>query len=395
MTSARPVVFLHIGAMKTGTTYLQTLLQGNRKKLREHGFLLPGKQGDFTRGARDVLGITGNDEALRARVDGVWQALTDEMRAWDGSASLYSMEFLSFANKRKAKRILRSLHGVDVHVVLTVRDSLGALPAQWQTYSRNRGTVSWPDFAVEVREGTDGPALKTFHRAQDVIRMLDVWTPLVSEDRFHVVTVPPSSAPRDLLWERFAGLVGVDPATVRTDKVRGNPSLGYASSDLLRRANPAMAGVRLSAYQKVVRYAGREVLAARREAEPKHRLDEATAAFAAAWNADVRERLVHGGVHVVGDLEDLPTVADPARLDAGDRPEDVDPDLVADAALGARVGLRAWADTRDLALPAGDSAAWSEAEAAGEPIVSEGLTEDGVRPVREVATLLRMLATAD
>lgn len=394
MSSPRPVAFLHIGAMKTGTTYLQTLLQGNRKRLREHGFLLPGKQGDFTRGARDVLGITGNDEALRERVEGIWQALTDEMRTWDGDASLYSMEFLSFANTRKAKRILRSLHGVDVHVVLTVRDSLGAVPAQWQSYSRNRGSVSWPDFAIEVREGTDGPALRTFRRAQDVIRMLDVWTPLVPKDRFHVVTVPPSPAPRELLWERFAGVVGVEPAVVRTDKVRSNPSLGYASSDLLRRVNPALAGVRLSAYQKVVRYAGREVLAPRREAEPKHRLDEATAAFASAWNGDVREHLVRGGVHVVGDLEDLPTVADPARLDAGDRPVGVDPVLVTEAADAARAGLRAWAEAREVALPAPGSAGWREVEAAGEPIVSAGLSEDGVRAVREVATLLRLLAIA-
>lgn len=395
MSGRRPVVVLHIGAMKTGTTYLQSLLHGNRKTLRSHGYLVPGKQGDFTRGARDVLGITGNDEALRARVDGVWQGLTDEMRAWDGAASLYSMEFLSFADKRKAKRILRSLPGMDVHVVLTVRDSLGALPAQWQTYCRNRGAVSWPDFAAEVREGVAGPALKTFRRAQDVIRMLDVWTPLVAEDRFHVITVPPSSAPRELLWERFAGLVGLDPSVVRTDKVRSNPSLGYASSDMLRRANPALAGVRLSAYQKVVRYTGREVLAPRRDAEPKHRLDEATAAFAAAWNADVRERLVRGGVRVVGDLEDLPIAADPGRLDTGDRPVGVDPSLVADAADAARTGLRAWADERDVALPAPDSGAWREVESAGEPIVADGLGEDDARGVREVATLLRLLATAD
>ena len=40
--SSSPVVFLHIGAMKTGTTYLQQVLIQNKEALADHGYLFPG-----------------------------------------------------------------------------------------------------------------------------------------------------------------------------------------------------------------------------------------------------------------------------------------------------------------------------------------------------------------
>ena len=36
-------VYLHIGAPKTGTTYLQEVLFTNRARLAEHGVLYPGE----------------------------------------------------------------------------------------------------------------------------------------------------------------------------------------------------------------------------------------------------------------------------------------------------------------------------------------------------------------
>ncbi len=36
-------IFLHIGAPKSGTTYLQTVLWANRENLRRQGLLMPGR----------------------------------------------------------------------------------------------------------------------------------------------------------------------------------------------------------------------------------------------------------------------------------------------------------------------------------------------------------------
>ncbi len=51
---------LHVGAMKSGTSYLQSRLFANKAELAERGLLLPGSGwGDQVRGVLDVLGRRG------------------------------------------------------------------------------------------------------------------------------------------------------------------------------------------------------------------------------------------------------------------------------------------------------------------------------------------------
>ena len=48
-------VFLHVGAPKSGTTFLQTVLWDNRKRLADNGVLVPGRTlFDFNRAATAV-----------------------------------------------------------------------------------------------------------------------------------------------------------------------------------------------------------------------------------------------------------------------------------------------------------------------------------------------------
>ena len=48
--SGAPRIVLHIGAMKTGTTFLQQLLADHRTPLAEHGFQVPRDQALALRG---------------------------------------------------------------------------------------------------------------------------------------------------------------------------------------------------------------------------------------------------------------------------------------------------------------------------------------------------------
>src|SRR4051812_22374835 len=52
----RPVTYLHIGAPKSGTTYLQKTLWNNRAALRDRGVLYPGP--DFFSHTHAVLDLT-------------------------------------------------------------------------------------------------------------------------------------------------------------------------------------------------------------------------------------------------------------------------------------------------------------------------------------------------
>lgn len=348
---AEPAVLLHIGAMKTGTTYVQNLLKANRKALRQQGWLVPGGP-LVTGGVREVMGLT--DAGVRAGAAmPKWDQVCAQAREFDGAGSLISMEFLSYAGPERAQRVLEGFGADRVHVVLTVRDARGALPSQWQSYSRNGGEFAWPDFARELtRTGrrNASPAVKTFHRTQDIPRMLRVWGDLLPQERLTVVTVPPSGSAPDELWLRFCHAAGVSAeGTQVDDSAFGNPALGYGSVELLRRVNAAgLKQVRPSAYRKVVRYVARNHLIPLRAGESRPQLDRATAEFALDLNrrtlAGIREHAV-----LVGRTEELPTEADTADLPDAPAPA---PDAeVAAAAEAARRGMLRWFADHDVEPP--------------------------------------------
>ncbi len=375
---AEPELLLHIGAMKTGTTYLQNLLSSNREALKQQGWQVP-RAPLVAAAAREVLGLT---DAGPAGLDSTptWDRLGEQLRSWTGTGSLVSMEFLSYARAGQAERILEGLTGTRVSVLLTVRDAAGALPSQWQSYSRNGGAVTWPEFASGITHrvrGTQTPVTRTFDRTQDIPRMLRVWGALMPPDRFTVVTVPPSSAPTDLLWQRFCEGAGVDPSTTQVDaSAYGNPGLGYGSCELLRRINAAgLRDVRPSAYRKVVRAIARRHLVPLRTTESKPRLDQDTAKFAARLNRRTRSGIKRHA-RLIGTFEDLPDRPRTEGLDPGPEPAQVpDAEVWAAAAVAHAGALTLLADLGITAPPG-----------SGEP------ASDLEQAIDQLATLLRLAA---
>jgi hypothetical protein len=311
-------VFLHIGPMKTGTTFLQELMVANKDRLAAAGYLFPGDTwARQVRGTRDVLGLDQWDPRFRATTAGAWERLVAEILAHTGTASVVSMEFLSFARRRGAARVVRSLQPAEVHVVLTVRDALDTIPSLWQTAVYNGSAASWPQFMRSVRKaaGVRGRlgrlprdrSLREFLDAQDVARILRTWGGLVPAQRLHVVTVPPRGSEPGLLWSRFARAVGVDPGVCSEPATRSNASLGYASTDLLRRVNRAVGRLPPSDYNATLKeYLALKVLAGRRHLEGRPGPDPRTREFAARWNERVRSAITASGAGLTGDLDDLP-----------------------------------------------------------------------------------------
>jgi hypothetical protein len=374
--------------MKTGTTYLQELMATNRDALAAAGYLFPGEYWiEQDRAVRDVLGFSPDDARLAAESRGMWPRLTDQMKAHRGKASVLSMEFLSFAGVEQARRVVETFPDRDLHVILTVRDAAAVVPAQWQTTCRNGGKVTWPDFLKGVRRvvAGDGPArgsaARMFQRTQGIPRMLEVWAPLVGRDHLHVVTVPPRGSDPSLLWERFASVVGVDPAVCSEPPPFSNPSLGYASSELLRRVNVELGPVSRSDYDRVVKGPlARTILVPRSEGEPPVTLGPAGHRLAARWNRQVRSAVKDSGVPVVGKLTDLPTRRpEPADTEAAAAPTD---EQIVAAAATAWDGLLALADELRSELPAAPPVAWERSR-----------WEDGPDPagvaVTEVTELVR------
>lgn len=335
--TGRPVLWLHVGPMKTGTTYLQQLVYANREALATAGLVLPGERWSRqVRGVQDVMGLDRFDRHVRREAAGAWAALLEEVRADPGRVSLISVEFLSFASPRKARQVLRTLDGVDVRVLMTVRDMTSALPSQWQTLVHNGATFSWPDYlrGVPAAGGRRFPlavarrrATRQFRRTQDLGRMVRAWQAAVPPGAVHVVTVPRRTAGPDELWRRVASVIGVDPAAATEPPPATNPSLGYASVELVRRINLHLGRIPRSEYNWTLKETvALRHLSGRAQQDGRVPLVRPAYDLGLAWNAAARQALA-AGVQVTGDLDvDLPVRPDPeqrARLPQEPPPPDL------------------------------------------------------------------------
>jgi len=194
-----------------------------------------------------------------------------------------------------------------------VRDATRALPSQWQTHVRSGGTIPWPKFATDVSQllrteaGEQRRGARIFLRTQGIPRMLEAWGSTVPAGRLHVLTVPPAGSDPWLLWQRFAHIIGVDPAVCSVPPMTTKPSLGYPSAELMRRLNASLGKIPKHEYRHTLKVGvGLDILPQRAALERPAQLDEATAQFAVSWNGHVRSAIRASGAHVVGDLDELP-----------------------------------------------------------------------------------------
>jgi hypothetical protein len=310
----RSSVFLHVGAMKTGTTFLQHTMLEHRHELLQAGVLFPTEDDQWrlqVDAVRERAGPRIPD--IGRDVSGAWERLLAQVSRHRG-VSVVSMEFLSFLRPPEARAFVQGLAGADVHVILTVRDARRVIPGTWQTAARNGGAAPWPDYVADLTGDRASSARHAFRRTQGVPRMLRAWSSAVERGHLHVVTVPPPSAPRELLWRRFATAAGFDPDIVTEPATRTNAALGYPSADLIRRVNLSLGDRR--GWRQLYRDSAKRVLATgilsqRRSVETPVAADERTAAFGAAWNGRVLTALEaamsRGAATLVGDPADLPT----------------------------------------------------------------------------------------
>jgi len=338
--STGPKVLLHIGEPKTGTTFLQHVMWRNRDELSAQGVVLPGHHPqDHYRASQDLRGIPKLASDPAGSWTGEWEILARQAQQAP-RVGVISHELFSAADPEQAERAVRSLEPAEVHVVITVRDMATLLPAEWQETVKHRnakGFTEWLEDVIDRESYSADRRQWWFWRVHDTMAILGIWAQYVPPQRIHVITVPPRGSDNALLWQRFAALLDVDPASVDISRARPNASLGLPEIEFLRRLNAVLPeevpdwfymwnvkeGVAHRALAARPRE-GRLVIPAEREEW-------------AAKQADVLiEALSESDYDVVGDVDELRPlpVTEPAASSA-----DPPAELVLDAAVHAAAAM--------------------------------------------------------
>lgn len=322
-------VVLHVGLMKSGTTFVQQQLLAHKELLAERGVLWPARSwGEMVAAVKAGLKDTG---------DARWDRLTSAVTAHDGT-SVVSMELIGPAGPEQRPRFVEALRPARVEVVITARDLNRGLVALWQETIQNGRSWTWDEYVEGVRVARPSIGAKgapdtgrTFWRQQDLVKIARAWTGVA--DKVTVVTVPHPGAERTLLLDRFADAAGIERLPLA--ETRSNESLGLASVLALRQMNMLLdeRGFAWPQGNRIrKRILAKTVLAARKRDEPALGLDVPD------WLAEEAEVQMAAArelpVELVGDWAELTPV--PV---SGVRIEDVSEAEVAAAAMAGLAGL--------------------------------------------------------
>ena len=325
-------IHLHIGLMKSATSYLQALCELNADRLAAGGLLWCPSDLRY-QPIRDLLGR----EPSGPRVN--WSMLADLLHRHDGDA-LLSNELLAALGARQAGRLVAALPADEVRVVITARDPARVVPSHWQTTIKNGKTWSWSQFAASVcGDGADATH-EWFWRRHDLAGVVRRWAKVVPVERITLVTVPDLTDGASDVSARFGAAIGVDLRGLEQPAEPRNPSLGAHSVELLRRLNTSTdLAQTIDSEHRYERALG-GALARHADLEPRFSLPwdqhDWLRRRAEAMVADVAGL----GLAVKGDLAEL-VPSHKASSDSVDPSETTDAELLA-AALWGLAGLAEW-----------------------------------------------------
>ena len=235
------VVYLHIGAPKTGTTYLQDRLTLNAESLAAHGVHFPTRSPLVSPGLfhfRAALDLLGQDwGGAPGHAEGSWDALVRRVRRRSGTVDHQPRDPRAGPARASGPGDGRPRRQRDPRRLLRPRPRPRQLPAAWQESIKQGRKWSYRKFLRRCQRGKPW-----FVRAFDLPAVLgDVGRrPAARPDaRRHRPAAPGADATGgDPLWLRFCEAFGIDPAWAPRDSDRDQPLARRRRDPLIRAAQP-------------------------------------------------------------------------------------------------------------------------------------------------------------
>jgi hypothetical protein len=162
---------------------------------------------------------------------GALRRLIAAINKWEGDV-IVSSEFFLNANRIKVAEFFSQLNCDEIHVIITARKLLLQVPSAWQQGVKNGNLISYEDFLASAMGDREK---KSFWRTHNTERIAHRWSPSLDPGNVHIVVAPSSGAAPDELWRRFCSVVGIDSQKFPGLSVSRNPTLGVASTELIRK----------------------------------------------------------------------------------------------------------------------------------------------------------------
>lgn len=224
-------VIVHVGQMKSGTTFVQQTLAHNRERLLTNGISYPGPK--FNQ-QHACYGLCGNDIYWvhdQERWEHAGDALLDSIRAFDGTI-LISSEALSCMPRAGVDRFVERIGGIDT-VVVTVRNMLSTLLSAWQQGVKRGSEASLAEFFARMQEEREAKA--GLWRNYAFGSTVERWS-----HHADVSVVVVDSFERDAIVQVFLRAARIDGVELTAPELSAkdrNISLRWEDAELLRTIN--------------------------------------------------------------------------------------------------------------------------------------------------------------
>jgi hypothetical protein len=254
--SMRPV-YAHVGCSKTGTSSLQAGLWTSVERLESADVGVPfvGRRQHRTRlldpfGWQPARGFAGcwDDAAL--------EQTRTRLASARGNRVLISNEDLVELPAPGVDRFLEltTSAGLELHLVVTLRDWAQQIPSEYQQFLRHGMHEPYLDFIRQVRD-REGRWGEHFWRRQDPVDIMRRWS-AVDAALITFVVVPSYSADPSGVFRLMNEALGLDPGLIGRPDHAVNTSHGVVEAEVFRRINaalPAAFDEYSEAYRQLVR----------------------------------------------------------------------------------------------------------------------------------------------
>lgn len=222
---------LHVGQMKSSTTFVQGILSRNRERLNDLGFYYPG---NFLNHQGAVYGLCGSSipwmkDNARYKVQA--KELIEEVSSAKkkGFSVIISSEALSSSDKAGIENFLSAIGGADKSI-FSIRSFFKTLPSAWQQTLKTGSNVSIGTFFEQM--SSTWPTRSDRWKTYSYGKCSENWANYLDVEAF---IIPNKINQLDESWQLFCQTVGIPrPDTFVLPKKESNTSFSIETSEILR-----------------------------------------------------------------------------------------------------------------------------------------------------------------